>query len=182
MLAQLGILARPVLSIPVVKRTRRNHGLEHATVHILSKRLKNVPMMGRSSDRGFVLFADAPQEEIESAVREALRRMQHGEHNLAIHPGCGTSRLTTGFLTSLVAIIGLSGTNRRDAFNRLPFMMVAMMLTILFAEPLGISLQKHFTTEGDPGNMEVISITRKESRMPLNGQRTPMYMILTHSS
>ena len=40
MLAQLGIMAQPVLSIPMVKRTRRNHGLEHATVHILSKRLK----------------------------------------------------------------------------------------------------------------------------------------------
>lgn len=182
MLAQLGVMARPVLSIPVIKRTRRNHGLEHATVHILSKRLKNVPMMGRSSDRGFVLFADAPQAEVESAVREALQRMQRGEHSLAIHPGCGTSRLTTGFLTSLVAIVGLSGTSRRDAFSRLPFMMVAMMLTILFSEPLGISLQKHFTTDGDPGNLEVISITRKSSRMPLNGQPTPMYMILTHSS
>jgi hypothetical protein len=182
MLAQLGLLARPVLGIPVIKRTRRNHGLEHATVHILSKRLKNVPMMGRSSDRGFVLFADAPQEEVESAVHEALQRMRRGEHSLAIHPGCGTSRLTTGFLTSLVAIIGLSGTSRRDAFNRLPFMMVAMMLTILMSEPLGISLQKHFTTEGDPGNLEVLSITRKASRMPLNGRPTPMYMILTHSS
>jgi hypothetical protein len=182
MLGQLAIFAQPVLNVPFIKRTRRNHGLEHATVHLLSKRLKNVPMMGRSSDRGFVLFADASQTDVETAVYDALKRMKNGEHGLAVHPGCGTSRLTTGLMTSVVAMVGLSGTSRKDAFNRLPFMMLMMMLTILFSEPLGASLQKHFTTDGNPGDMEILGITRKDARMPLTGQPVSMYMILTHSS
>lgn len=182
MFEQAARKARPILNFPVVKRTRRNHGLEHATVHVLSKRVKNVPMMGRSSDRGFVLFAEVPQEEVESAVREALRRMKSGEHTLAVHPGCGTSRLTTGFLTSVVAMAGLSGTNWRNALNRLPLLMVMMMFTVLVSEPVGLSLQRHFTTEGDPGDLEIVSITKKTARMPLTGKPTTMYMIVTHSS
>lgn len=182
MFEQTANQVRPILNFPIVKRTRRNHGLEHATVHILSKRIKNVPMMGRSSDRGFVLFADVPEADVESAVREALRRMKGGEHSLAIHPGCGTSRLTTGFLTSVVAIVGLTGATWRTAFNRLPLMMVMMMVTALVSEPVGLSLQKYFTTEGDPGDMEIVSITKKTARMPLNAQPTTMYMIVTHST
>jgi hypothetical protein len=182
MFEQTANRVRPILDLPIIKRTRRNHGLEHATVHILSKRIKNVPMMGRSSDRGFVLFADVKQEDVESAVREALRRMKGGEHSLAVHPGCGTSRLTTGFLTSVVAMVGLTGANWRTAFNRLPLLMVMMMLTALFSEPLGLSLQRYFTTDGDPGDMEIISVEKKSARMPLSAAPTTMYMIVTHST
>lgn len=179
---QLARWARPVLNVPYIKRTRRNHGLEHAAVHMLSRRLKQIPVMGRSDDGGFVLFVDAPQEVVEGAVREALRRMKNGEHGLAVHPGCGTSRLTAGMLTSLVAILGVSGVSRRDAFNRLPAMLVAMMLAILVAEPLGTNLQRYFTTEGDPGDMEIVSITERPSRFPLSGGATRLYNIRTHST
>src|SRR5690606_26516735 len=103
-----------------------------------------------------ILFADVPQAEVEAAVREALNRMKRGEHGLAIHPGCGTSRLTTGILTSIAGIAAASGVSRRDAFNRLPLMMVLMMLAVLVSEPLGLALQKHFTTDGDPGDLEVL--------------------------
>ena len=182
MIQRLAQISQPVLDVPYVRRTRRNHGLEHATVHILSKRFRGTPLMGRSSDQGFVLFADVSQDAVENAVNEALSRMKRGEHSLAVHPGCGTSRLTTGILTSLTAIGALSGTNRRDAFNRLPYMMLLMMLTILVAEPLGLSLQKYFTTDGDPGNMEILEITSRKSRMPLTFQPITLYTIRTTSS
>lgn len=182
MLEQLAALAQPALDIPYIRRTRRNHGLEHAAVHVLSRRLKNTQMLGRSSDAGFVLYVDAPQEQVEAGVREALRRMQAGEHSLALHPGCGTSRLTTGMATALTGILSLSGTSRRDAISRLPFIMLLMMLAILTAEPVGIALQRHFTTEGDPGDLRILSITRKPARMPLTLQPTTMYTVVTHSS
>ena len=182
MIERLARFSQPILDFPLVRRTRRNHGLEHATVHILSKKFRGSPMMGRSSDQGFILFANVPQSEVESAVRNALQRMKRGEHNLAIHPGCGTSRLTTGILTSLAAIVTVSGVNRRDAFNRLPYMMLLMMLTILVSEPLGLALQRYFTTEGDPGDMEVLEITSRDSRMPLTFQPIKLYTIRTHST
>ena len=182
MIEQLSKVAQPVLDLPFIRRTRRNHGLEHATVHILSKQYRGAPMMGRSSDQGFVLFADAPESAVDTAVREALRRMKSGEHNLAVHPGCGTSRLTTGILASLTAIGAVSGTSRRDAFNRLPYMMVLMMLTVLISEPLGMALQKYFTTNGDPGDLEILEITSRASRMPLTMQPITLYTIRTQST
>ncbi len=182
MIERLARFSQPILDVPAVRRTRRNHGLEHATVHILSKKFRGSPMMGRSSDRGFILFANVPQGEVEAAVNEALQRMKRGEQNLAIHPGCGTSRLTTGILTSLAAIGTVSGVSRRDAFNRLPYMMLLMMLTILVSEPLGLALQRYFTTDGDPGDMDVLEITSRDSRMPLTFQPIKLYTIRTHST
>ncbi len=182
MLEQLAALAQPALDIPYIRRTRRNHGLEHAAVHVLSRRLKNVQMLGRSSDAGFVLYVDAPQEQVEAGVREALRRMQAGEHSLALHPGCGTSRLTSGLATALAGILSLSGASRRDAIGRLPFIMLLMMLAMLAAEPVGIALQRHFTTEGNPGDLRILSISQKPARMPLTLQPTTMYTVVTHSS
>ena len=182
MIEQMAKLSQPILDMPFIRRTRRNHGLEHATVHILAQNFKGKPLMGRSSDQGFVLFADAPTEAVESAVNEALNRMKRGEHSLAIHPGCGTSRLTTGILTSLAAVAAVSGTSRKDALNRLPYMMLLMMLTILISEPLGLALQKFFTTDGDPGDMEVLEIVSRQSRMPLTFQPITLYTIQTRST
>jgi hypothetical protein len=61
-------------------------------------------------------------------------------------------------------------------------MMVLMMLAVLVSEPLGLALQKHFTTEGDPGDLEVLDITSRNSRMPLTMQPITLYTIRTHST
>lgn len=182
MFEQLATLAQPVLDLPVIRRTRRNHGLEHATIHILSSRIKNLKMAGRSTDAGFYLFGEAPTEMIETAVNDALRRMRHGEHNLAVHPNCGTNLVTTGFMTSIAAMVGMSGSSRReDLFNRLPLVMLLTMGAVLFSQPIGMSLQKHFTTDGDPGDMEVISITRSQVQTPF-GDTLTVHTVITHSS
>jgi hypothetical protein len=182
MIKQLSLMAQPVLDLPVVRRTRRNHGLEHATIHILSSRIKGLHMAGRSTDGGFVLLGDAPTEVVERAVHDALRRMRGGEHQLAIHPNCGTNLVTTGFLTSFVALVGLSGASRREAFNRLPVVMMLMMVTVLLSQPLGTALQRHFTTEGDPGDMEIISIARHEVATPFSHQPMTMHRVVTRST
>src|SRR5690606_14137353 len=91
MLEQLAHSAKPVLDLPIVRRTRRNHGLEHATITLLSRRIKGLQMAGRSDENGFTLMGEAPTDQIEASVNEALRRMRAGEHNLAVHPNCGTN-------------------------------------------------------------------------------------------
>jgi hypothetical protein len=182
MLEQLAVTARPILNLPVVRRTRRNHGLEHATIHVLSSRIKNLQMAGRSTESGFVLLGEAPTESVEAAVQDALRRMRGGEHQLAIHPNCGTNLVTTGFLTSIVGVAGMSGASRRDSFNRLPTVIVLMMLTLVFAQPLGSALQKYFTTDGDPADLEVVSITRSRLSMPFGRGPMTMHRVVTHSS
>lgn len=156
---------QPLLDLPLVRQTRRNHALEHATIHVLASRIPRLRMAGRSNHRGFVLLGDADTDQVVRAVSDALSRMKRGERGLAIHPNCGTNLVTTGYLTSLVALIGLQGASRReDAFNRLPGLMVAMMVAVLVSQPIGTWLQRHVTTDGDPADTEVISIKRDEVR------------------
>jgi hypothetical protein len=179
MLEQLAVFAQPVLNFPLIRRTRRNHGLEHATIHILSR--SGYRLSGRSTDSGFVLLGDVPTPAVESAVNEALRRMRGGEHGLAVHPNCGTNLATTSLLASLAGIVSLAGVKPRDVFNRLPVMMVLMMIVILYSQPLGMNLQKYFTTDGDPADLEIIRIGGGELRLPF-GDPLMIHRVVTHSS
>ena len=72
-----------LVNTPWFSRIRRNHGLEHATLHVLSKRFSGKNLAGHSDTRGFWLLGDVPTEEVESAVSEALERLKGGEKALA---------------------------------------------------------------------------------------------------
>src|SRR5512134_2196327 len=111
-----------VINYPAVSRVRRNHGLEHATLHILSQRLPPRPLAGHSDTRGFWILGDVSTEEVQTAVEEAVRRLQAGEHNLAVHPNCGTNFVTSGVLASLAAFVAMFGAGRsfRSRLERLP--------------------------------------------------------------
>lgn len=179
MIEQLAVFAHPLLEWSLIRRIRRNHGLEHATIHVLSGRVKGLKMAGRSSDSGFVLFGDVPTEQVESSVRDALRRMRSGEHNLAIHPNCGTNLVAAGALTTLVALVGLRTTAGKSLLDRLPLVMVLMMFSVLFSQPLGMSLQEHITTKGDPGDLDLVRVTRREVKMPFGGGRMVVHNVVT---
>ncbi len=182
MIEQLAQWMNPLLRTPIARRTRRNHGLEHATIHILSGRIRNLHMAGRSNQEGFILLGEAPTEMIESAARDALRRMQNGEHSLAVHPNCGTNLVTTGFMATLAAMIGFSGASRRaNTLDRFPAVTVLVMAAILLSRPLGTNLQKHITTDGNPADLEIISITRDTVRTPFGGSMT-IHRVKTRSS
>lgn len=78
--------------------------------------------------------------------------------------------VTTGFLASAVAYFGMAGASRKDAMNRFPYVSTAMMGVVLFGPLLGMNLQKHFTTEGDPGDLEIVDITQREVSVPIGGK------------
>lgn len=150
-----------LLNLPWITSTRRNHALEHAAVHILSARFPRKGMGGHSNPTGFFIFGDLPTEDVRSAVSEALTRLQHGEADLAIHPGCGTNYAVTGALAALFAVIGLSGTrNTRQRFERFPLLMAFSVLAMIVAPPLGMALQRRVTTEPNPGSLTVLEVTR----------------------
>ncbi len=75
MIQLLALISTPILNLPVIRRIRRNHGLEHATIHVLSQRVKNLSMAGRSTATGFYLYGNITTGEVEAAAWEALRRM-----------------------------------------------------------------------------------------------------------
>ncbi len=93
------------MPVGIVNRIRRNHGLEHATIHVLSEGHKRFSAQGNSDHRGFHLniYGDVTEEEVAKAVAEAHRRLRAGERHLAVHPNCGTVLVTTAMLATLAA-------------------------------------------------------------------------------
>ena len=180
LMKRLALFAEPLLRSPYILRTRRNHGLEHATIHILSR--SRYKLSGRSHDNGFVLIGAVPTEQVESAVQEALQRMKAGERKLAVHPNCGTNLVTFGFLATLLAWFGFGGHSRRRGGERFPMMMVLMMGILLLSAPLGLSLQKHFTTEGDLGDMELIGVASETVSIPFSRRQLTLHRVLTQQS
>jgi len=170
-------LLQSLLDIPAVSSTRRNHGLEHATLHILSKRFPERNLAGHSDPNGFWLVGDVPTDAVQGAVDEALRRLRAGEHNLAVHPNCGTNLVTAGSLAGLAGAMGMwgAGPRKRDKLDRFPLVAVLATLALMLAQPLGMKLQKHITTSGIPEALEVTKIT------PTKRGRLKAHRVLTQS-
>jgi hypothetical protein len=148
-------------SVNPVSRLRRNHGLEHATLHILSEKYPHLSLAGHSDLGGFWIVGDVDLEDLAGAVDEGLRRMQSGEHSLSVHPNCGTNYVATGILAGTAAWLATLGTGRgiREKTERLPLVIGLATLALVFGHPLGMSLQAHVTTSGYPDNLRVLRIT-----------------------
>ncbi len=154
-----------------ISRVRRNHGLEHATIHMLTARHQNFSAQGNSDHQGFSLniYGDISEADVRTAVQEAYMRMKAGEHHLAIHPNCGTVLLTTATMAVLAAQSVFSAEQKRQqrpandwlvVSRALPSAIFAVVIALIMARPLGIQLQAQYTVEGDLGDLEIVSVRR----------------------
>lgn len=142
-----------------ISRIRRNHGLEHATLHILSEHYPRTSMAGHSNTSGFWLLGDIPTEAVQSGVAEALNRLRGGEKGLAVHPNCGTNFVVSGTIAGLAGALAMfGGRTWRDKVERLPLSATLATLGLIVAHPLGLLVQERFTTSGEPGDLEVVEI------------------------
>jgi hypothetical protein len=140
-----------------VTRVRRNHGLEHATLNVLSDQYPNLRLAGHSDLGGFWIIGDAPTGAVEAAVRQALGRLKGGEKELAIHANCGTNFVAAGAVAGLAAWMGMLGSGRalRQKLERLPLVISLATMALILAQPLGFALQARVTTSGQPGGLEL---------------------------
>lgn len=154
----------PILNLPYILETRRNHALEHATLQVLSPKYPRQPMGGHSNPWGFVILGDVDTVDLADAVTEALSRLRAGERELAIHPGCGTNFATSGLLAGSVAWIGLGGEGQwRKKLWRIPLILPLAVLIWQLSKPLGPALQAKVTTETDMGALEILSVENVRS-------------------
>lgn len=157
-----------LVNLPPLLRLRRNHALEHATLHVLSRRYPGVPLVGHSDLGGFWVIGNIPPEAVQEAVQEALRRLQAGEHRLAIHPQCGTNYAASGTLAGLAAGMAMLGAGRRlrEKLERLPLAIVLATLAVILGQPLGLLLQEKMTTSTQMQGLQVekIVLTLRGSR------------------
>lgn len=147
-----------LLDLPLILETRRNHALEHAALHVLA-RSRPGPLAGHSNPTGFFILGDVTTDDLRAAIDEAWTRLNAGDYDLAIHPGCGTNLAANVGLASTFAWIPLRG--RKSTLGRLALLPLALLLAALgfaLARQLGPSLQRHVTTEARLGNLQVAEV------------------------
>lgn len=152
-----------LISSTTIQRIRRNHGLEHATVTVVTEKFRNLRLSGRATASGFYIYGQIETEDLTAAVHEALQRLKSGEARLAVHPNCGTNLVTKGLAAGLAAYWALSSARSAQSMRRrLPQVMLASTLAVLAGQPLGGFLQEHVTTSAEMGNLRVVDIERSE--------------------
>ncbi|MFM8321962.1 MAG: DUF6391 domain-containing protein [Chloroflexota bacterium] len=149
-----------LLDFTPLSRVRRNHGLEHATLHVLAERMPGKPIAGYSDLGGFWIVGDLDTEALTDAAAEALRRLQSGQSGLAVHPNCGTNFVTAGMLAGGAALMAMAGVgrSRREKLERLPLAISFATLALMVAQPLGLRLQGSVTTCGQPGDLRITEV------------------------
>jgi len=146
----------------MLKRTldavRRNHALEHATITVMLNRLGPMRVVGRAAPDGFYVWANVPTERLREFAGEALARLQKGEAHLAVSPLCGTNLVVAGVLAGAGSYMAASmGRKRLDGLSGA---VLAALLGVLAAQPLGRLVQKRYTTSPDLRGFEIAGIDR----------------------
>lgn len=150
------------VELPFLEDIRRNHGLEHGTIHVLNESNPNLRVAGRATYNGFFLYGDLKTEDIAAAAEQALQRIQGGERRLAVHPGCGTNLVTTGVLAGVLGFFAsMAMGNQRRWYDRLPNMTMAGVLGVVLSKPFGPWLQANVTTSTDVQGMRIRHVVRR---------------------
>ncbi len=145
----------------IVKIVRQNHALEHATMHVLSRRNPYLQLMGRTTPAGFFIYGPASTEEVELAAREALARLQQGEAHLAVHPRCGTNLAVTAVVAGTAAFGATLG-RPRSRLERLPLALMAATAGAILAQPLAYRIQEQITTSPEVEGVTIVGVERQD--------------------
>lgn len=145
----------------ILQAVRQNHALEHATIHVLTRRYPYVRLMGRSTPAGFYIYGPLDTATVANAASEALARLQQGEEHLAVHPRCGTNLAVTGVLAGTAAFGATLG-RPRSKLDRLPLALMAATLGAIAAQPLAHRIQENVTTTPNVEGAYIQDVVRQE--------------------
>jgi hypothetical protein len=137
------------------KILRRNHALEHATIVVMMEREPGRRLNGFSTDDGFFVQGVRSISEVESAAREAMRRLQNGEKRLAIHRNCGTTIVAANLLAAILFLVTLGVFLYLGVGNLYLMILGSVVLAFALRIPLSLILQRFVTTDADLTNAEV---------------------------
>jgi uncharacterized protein DUF6391 len=137
------------------KILRRNHALEHATIVVMMEREPGRKLNGFSTDDGFFVQGVRSISEVESAAKEALRRLQNGEKRLAIHRNCGTTIVAANLLAAVFFLVTLGFFLYLGVGNLYLMILGSVVLAFALRIPLSLILQRFVTTDADLTNAEV---------------------------
>jgi hypothetical protein len=151
----LFVYPRQLRSIFGNRILRRNHALEHATIVVMMEREPGRKLNGFSTDDGFFVQGVRSISEVESAAREAMRRLQNGEKRLAIHRNCGTTIVAANLLAAVFFLVTLGFFLYFGVGNLYLMILGSLVLAFALRIPLSLILQRFVTTDADLTNAEV---------------------------
>jgi hypothetical protein len=137
------------------KILRRNHALEHATIAVMMEREPGRKLNGFSTDDGFFVQGVRSLSEVESAAREAMRRLQNGEKRLAIHRNCGTTIVAANLLAAVFFLVTLGFFLYLSVANLYLMILGSVVLAFALRIPFSLILQRFVTTDANLTNAEV---------------------------
>ncbi len=150
----LFVYPRQLKSVLGNRILRRNHALEHATIVVMMEREPGRRFNGFSTDEGFFVQGVRSTEEVDSAAREALRRLRAGEKKLAVHRNCGTTIVAANLLAAIF-FLGALGLGLYLGWNIYLLILGGIALSLVLRVPLSLFLQRFVTTDADLSNAEV---------------------------
>lgn len=151
-----------------ISLVRRNHGLEHATLNLLSELYPHKGFSGYSDTKGFWVVGDISTDVLFSVVNQALDRLRSGERKLAIHANCGTNYVTSGVIAGTLVWLGTlrNANSFKKKIDRWSYLVMLVTGALILSRPLGPKVQEKITTSGDPLDLSVTQITRYERKGP----------------
>ena len=143
---------------------RQVHALEHATVWVLSnlenkQNRDNTSIGGLATEQGFFLYGKINLLLLDKAVKIALKRLQQGEWDLALHPRCGTNTAVAAAMTT-TAMLAAHVILPKDFFSQIVGVGLTGLACNHLAPEIGMSVQKYLTTS-IPFNLKVQEISRE---------------------
>src|SRR5512143_690955 len=143
----------------LVQRLRQNHGIEHATLTILSQRQPRLQLVARTDLAGFVVYGEVEASDLRVAAEEALQRLRAGESGLAVHANCGTNLVAAGTMSALGALVAAAG-RKRSLIERVPSAILGATGALMLAGPAGRWLQANVTTSADVDGAIIMGVER----------------------
>ena len=148
-----------IAPMQALSHVRKNHAMEHATIHVLTKSHPKISFAGYSAVQGFWIHGQTELQDIQRAVEIAYARLNNGEKQLAIHPNCGTNLAVTGLCTAAAGMLVLAAEGDDDSnFERFSALTSAGLLGAFAARSLGPEAQKRVTTDADVSRLSIVSI------------------------
>lgn len=130
---------------------RRNHAIQHATVHVLEERYGASRLHGYATTEGFRLRGTIEPAMLLDAAREGLLRLQRGDRALAIHSRCATSLATSHTFVSGLVMWVLAAINMVSLASTVAGLLLATLLTPTISQ----LAQRFITTSLDVKGMSI---------------------------
>ncbi|MBN1401347.1 MAG: hypothetical protein JXA74_10955 [Anaerolineae bacterium] len=148
--------------LTLLERIRRNHALEHATVHLLVRWDPSLRLVGRSDWTGFWLYGPVDTSTVRRVAQEALARLAAGEAALAVHPRCGTNIAAAALLGGLGAFTA-ARTLRRSRLAQWLGVLSTLLVATALGRSAGMALQRHVTTTAETRGLRIVAVEREQT-------------------